>query len=126
MVSIMSSYFSLIPSGIMELKEISDSSKITYALILGLANKYGYCFATNKYLANERDLSESGIQRHLQILKKHGCITLEYNKRNDRRITPIITPSSIEKRLKASKNKQYSSYDVNEVNELLDDLWKKM
>lgn len=122
----MSSYFSLIPSGVMEIKELSDGSKLTYALILGLANKFSYCFATNKYLSEQRGLSESGIQRHLQELKKQGCITLEYNKRNDRRITPIITPSSIEKRLKASKNKQYGGYDANEIDEMLEDVWKMM
>lgn len=120
----MSTYFSLIPSGIMNNQKISDSSKLTYALILGLANKHGYCFATNQYLSEQRGLSESGLRRHLVELKENGCITLEYNTRNDRRITPVITPVAIEKQARASKNKQYGSYDHDEMNNALDQVWK--
>jgi DNA-binding MarR family transcriptional regulator len=122
----MSSYFSLIPSGIMQNQKISDSSKITYALILGLSNRYGYCYAPNSYLSEQRGLSESGIKRHLAELKDNNCITLEYNEKNDRRITPIIYPAVREKQLQASKNKQFGRYDIDEVSQALDTLWKKM
>jgi hypothetical protein len=121
----MSSYFSLIPSGVMHKKEISDSSKITYAMILGLANKYGYCFATNKYLASARGMSLSGIQRHLVELKDNDCIIIEINQRNDRRITPIVNPSNYEKVAKNSKNKQYGVYD-DDIDRALDDVWKNI
>jgi biotin operon repressor len=122
----MSTYFSLIPSGVLQNPEISDGAKLTYALILGLANRNGYCFASNAYLASNRGMSESGVRKHVSELKIHGCIELEYNQRNDRRIIPIITPSSQEKSLKASKNKQYGSYNIDEIDKMLDDVWKKM
>jgi len=122
----MSTYFSLIPSGVLELETISDSSKLTYALILGLSNRFGYCFATNDTLASMRKLSVSGIKRHLLELRTAGCIELEFTPRNDRRITPIISPSNFEKVSKNSKNKQYGAYDKAEIDIALDQVWKKM
>jgi len=122
----MSTYFSLIPSGVLENENISDSSKLTYALILGLSNRMGYCFATNEALSNMRKLSVSGVRRHIAELRDNGCIEIEYNQRNDRRITPIISPTNYEKVAKNSKNKQYAPYDVNEVDAVLDSIWKKI
>jgi hypothetical protein len=121
----MSTYFSLIPSGVLQNTSLSDGAKITYALILGLANQHGYCFASNGYLCKSRNLSESGLRKHIVELKTQGCIELEYNQRNDRRIKPIITPTLQEKSLKASKNKQLGVYD-DDINEALDSLWKKI
>jgi len=123
---IMSTYFSLIPSGVLENENISDSSKLTYALILGLSNRYGYCFAGNEQLAHMRKLSVSGIKRHLLELRLGGCIELEFTPRNDRRITPIISPTNFEKVAKNSKNKQYNQYNDEETNNVLDQLWKKL
>jgi len=119
----MSTYFSLIPSGILEKKDLSDGSKLTYALILGLSNKYGYCFATNTYLSESRNTSVSTIQRQLAELKQHGCVVIEFNSKNDRRITPVILASQFEKVAKNSKNK---AYDVNReaIDEALNTLWQ--
>jgi len=122
----MSTYFSLIPSGVLENENISDSSKLTYALILGLSNRMGYCFATNEALSNMRKLSVSGVRRHIAELRDNGCIEIEYNQRNDRRITPIVSPSNYEIVSKNSKNKQYSVYDRDEMDNALDQVWKKM
>jgi len=121
----MSTYFSLIPSGIMEKKDLSDGSKLTYALILGLSNRNGYCFASNRYLCDSRNCSLSTIQRQLAELKDKGCITVEVNAKNDRRITPVILASQFEKVSKNSKNKQY---DVNRdaIDDALDLLWRDM
>jgi len=122
----MSTYFSLIPSGVLENEKLSDGSKITYALILGLSNRYGYCFATNGYLSNIRNVSISTIQRQLFELKKSKCIVIELNQRNDRRITPIVSPSNYEIVSKNSKNKQYGAYDNEELEEALDKVWKNI
>jgi len=121
----MSTYFALIPSGILENENISDGAKITYSLILGLANRFGFCFATNLYLTQQRKKSESAIRAHLMELKKEGAIIVEYNERNDRRIRPIIIPTPTEKALKTSKNKQYNP-DWNEIDAALDKVWKAM
>jgi len=121
----MSTYFSLIPSGIMEKKDLSDGAKLTYALILGLSNRNGYCFANNKYLSESRNSSLSTVQRQLAELKNHGCITVEVNAKNDRRITPIILASQFEKVSKNAKNK---AYDINRdaIDDALNLLWRQM
>ncbi len=120
-----SAYFSIIPSGILTNEIISDASKITYALILGLSNQYGYCFATNESLANMRRTSESSIKRHLKELIDNRCIVAEYNKRNDRRITPNIMPSSREKVLRNQNIVQYA-VSSDEVDDALDQVWKSI
>ena len=121
----MSTYFSLIPSGILENKNISDGSKITYALILGLSNRYGYCFATNSYLASMRYVSISTISRQILELKSQNAIITELGSKSNRRITPIISPSIIEKSLKASKNKQYNPFN-DDIDNALDEVWRKI
>jgi len=122
----MSNYFGMIPSGVWGLKDLSDNAKVTYALILGLANQFGYCYATNKYLSELRGLSVSGIQKHLSQLKEFGCIDMEFNVRNDRRIIPIISPLPYEKHAQKSKNSAYMDYDNTATDQALDDLWKKI
>jgi DNA-binding MarR family transcriptional regulator len=120
-----STYFSIIPSGVLTNEIISDASKITYALILGLSNQYGYCFATNEALADMRRTSESSIKRHLKELIDNKCIVAEYNKRNDRRITPNIMPSSREKVLRNQNIVQYA-ISSDEVDQALDQVWKSI
>jgi len=121
----MSTYFSLIPSGVYGNTKISDSSKLTYGLILGLANRNGYSYASNTYLSEQRGLSVSGIKRHLTELKDNGCIIIEFDPQNNRRITPIIVASQFEKVSKNSKNKQY---DVNRdaIEDAMNLLWRQM
>ena len=118
-------YFSLIPSGVMENEKISDASKITYALILGLSNQYGYCFATNQALSEMRKISESSVKRHIYELIDNKLLNAEYNKRNDRRLTPIITPTTREKTVKNAKNVQFAYVD-DETNNALDEIWQNI
>lgn len=118
-------YFSLIPSGILTNEKLSDASKLTYALILGLSNQYGYCFATNEALSEMRNTSLSSIKRHIKELIDNAVIIAEYNKRNDRRLTPVITPTTREKLLRSQKTVQFTHVDT-EIDNVLDDIWKKM
>jgi len=122
----MGNYFGLIPSGIWGLKDLSDNAKVTYALILGLANQFGYCYATNKYLSELRGLSVSGIQLHLKQLKEFGCIEMQFNVRNDRRIIPIISPLPYEKHSQKSHNASYNDFDNSATDQALDEIWKAM
>lgn len=119
------SYFSLIPSGVLENESVSDASKITYALILGLSNRYGYCFATNSALAEMRKISESSVKRHIYELINNNLITAEYNVRNDRRLTPNIFPSSREKVLRNQNTVNYAQYS-DEVDNVLNDVWQSI
>ena len=44
-------YYSIIPAIVLYNKELKANEKLLYAIITSLANKEGYCFASNKYLA---------------------------------------------------------------------------
>ncbi len=118
-----STFFSIIPSGILTNETISDASKITYALILGLSNQYGYCFATNQALAEMRRTSESSIKRHIKELLEGKCLNAEYNHRNDRRLTPIIMATSREKVLRNQSIVQFTHVE-DDIANALDQVWK--
>jgi DNA-binding MarR family transcriptional regulator len=109
----------------MEHNTLSDGAKLTYALILGLSNRYGYCFATNSALAEMRNTSESSLKRHIKELLDNKVLEAEYNKRNDRRLRPIVIPAQREKLLKSSKNVEFAQYD-DATNDALDEIWMSM
>lgn len=46
-------YYSVIPATVLYNKELKANEKLLYAIITSLACKEGYCFATNKYLAEK-------------------------------------------------------------------------
>ena len=45
-----------------------------FGLISSLANKYGYCFASNRRLANTLRTTLRTLQKHLERLEKNGYI----------------------------------------------------
>lgn len=45
-------YFSVIPATVLFSKELKPNEKLLYAAITSLANKEGYCFASNAYLGS--------------------------------------------------------------------------
>jgi len=120
-----STYFSIIPSGVLSNEKISDGSKITYALILGLSNQYGYCFAPNESLAEMRSTSISSLRRHLKELELEDLIVFEYNHRNDRRMTPNIFPNKREKTVRNQNMVKYTQIEP-DVSDALDNIYKKM
>ena len=117
------SYFYLIPSSVLTHEKLTDGAKMTYALILGLSNQYGYCFATNESLSELRGVSESTLRRHLKELVDTEMIKAEYNHRNDRRIIPIIIPTPYEKSSQNRKNGVLRE-DWARVDNVLDEIWQ--
>jgi len=120
----LTSYFYLIPSGIVN-STVSDSSKLTYAVILGLSNQYGYCFATNQALAVIRNVSESTLKRHIKELIDAQLVEAEYSYRNDRRLTPKVLPVQREKVAKNGKEVAFTTFS-DDVSDTLDTIWRKM
>ena len=66
-------------------KEIKDELALLIA-ISSLSAQYGYCFATNDYLAKEFDTNTTTISRKLKKLEDKGYLKIEY-KRNGNVIT---------------------------------------
>mgnify|MGYP000891043600 CR=1 FL=1 len=66
-----------------------------YTLIEQLAEKKGYCFATNEALAEEQGCSIRTLKRHLSLLNKAGWVHVELYAskgiRNRKGIYPLLT-----------------------------------
>ena len=45
-------YYAVIPSTVLFNEELKSNEKLLYAVITALANKEGYCYASNNYLAD--------------------------------------------------------------------------
>lgn len=90
-----SSYFAIIPAKVRYSKELSDRAKLLFGEINALANKEGFCYASNSYFAELYKCSPQAISKHIAVLEKAGFLKIEYDKTagNIRRIWPINTPA---------------------------------
>jgi len=90
--------FSLIPEKVLRNKKLKSNEKLLYAVIYALTSKNGYCWATNKYLANYLNVSKSTIISGLKTLKEKNYISVFTQKdkeTNQVKSRKIITNISI-------------------------------
>lgn len=73
------SYFVVIPTYLFTDNKLSWKLKQLYGRIVSLCKKEGFCWASNRYLANEVKISERTVRRYLQKLKRLGEIDCEVN-----------------------------------------------
>lgn len=76
-------YYSIIPSTILYNKNLKANQKILYAVITSLSNKEGYCFASNKYLAEKLNVGANTISGWITDLRRKNFIRVELI-RNDK------------------------------------------
>lgn len=57
---------------------IPPSGRIIYAEVCALAQKEGYCFASNKYFSSVYHLTVQSVSRLLNMLKKQGFLEITY------------------------------------------------
>lgn len=89
-------YFHVIIAPVFNSPELSDGAKLLYALISSLTNEFGYCWATNAYLAKQRNVSVNTIQNYIGSLAKEGFIHLLYADSNSQRRIYLQRPSDKE------------------------------
>lgn len=77
-------YYSIIPSTILYNKDLKANQKILYAVITSLSNKEGYCFASNKYLADKLNVGSNTVSGWITDLRRKNFIQVELI-RNDKR-----------------------------------------
>ena len=70
-------YYSVIPATVLYNKELKANEKLLYAIITSLACKEGYCFASNKYLAEKLDVNPKTVSSWISDLRDKGFIKLE-------------------------------------------------
>ena len=72
-------YFHLIPNSVIYDDELTDKQKLIYAEIYQLAQKNGYCFASNTYLSRKLNVDRTTIIRAITKLKELGYIDTVLN-----------------------------------------------
>ena len=70
-------YYSVIPATVLYNKELKANEKLLYAIITSLACKEGYCFASNKYLAEKLDVNPKTVSSWISDLRDRGFIIVE-------------------------------------------------
>ncbi|NME34618.1 helix-turn-helix domain-containing protein [Lactobacillus sp. MRS-253-APC-2B] len=81
-----SNWDAILPAKVRYDSRLKGEAKVLYSEILLLSSQKGYCYATDKYLAESYSSSQRSINRHIASLKKFGYIKIE-TKRQGKRIT---------------------------------------
>ena len=80
------SYFSILTADVRYDKRLSASEKVLYSEITALANKEGYCYATNGYFAKLYEVAESTISVQIRKLAECGYVTISIENGYKRKI----------------------------------------
>ena len=125
-------YYAIIPSTVLFNENLKSSEKLLYAVITILANKEGYCFASNSYLGGLLNAQPHTISKWVSSLKEKGFVCLEMIKNEkgeiiQRRIYPNDTPYTINRTYPYAINKtegmsQKGQYNIIS-NNMLDSLF---
>ena len=70
-------YFAVIPATVLFNNELKPNEKLLYALITTLANKEGYCYASNKYLGSKLNVDPQTISRWIGNLRKYNYLVVD-------------------------------------------------
>lgn len=68
------SYYAIIPATVRYNKELKPAEKLLYGEITALSNKYGYCYAQNRYFAKLYGVSLETVSRWMSNLERLGYI----------------------------------------------------
>jgi len=76
-------YYAVVPADVRYDKDLIPHARLLYAEISALANKDGYCWATNAHFAELYGVSERAIQNWLSKLSKKGYVNLKMIPKDD-------------------------------------------
>lgn len=85
------SYYAVIPANVRYDKTLKANEKLLYGEISALANKLGYCYASNSYFSKLYGVSTVSVSNWINDLKKHGYINIAYEKDESNNTKRIIT-----------------------------------
>lgn len=71
------SYWAVLPATVRYDAELPPNAKLLYAEISSLCDVKGYCFASNKYFAQNFELDATTIQRLIKALSDRGYVRVE-------------------------------------------------
>lgn len=70
-------YYAIIPANVRYDKRLTLLSRFLYGEITALANKHGFCFATNNYFATLYDVSKQTISKSINSLLEFEYVKIE-------------------------------------------------
>ncbi len=79
-------YYSIIPSTILYNNNLKPNQKLLYAIITSLSCKEGYCFASNKYLAEKLKVNPKTISNWISDLNSKGFIIVDIEKNENNQV----------------------------------------
>ena len=78
-------YYAIIPANV-RYADLKPNAKLLYGEISALSNKYGFCFASNKYFAELYKVNKNTISSWLSDLKNYGFITVKIERDANKQI----------------------------------------
>lgn len=70
-------YYAVIPADVRYDNDLKDKAKLLYGEITALSDKYGYCYASNRYFAELYSVSQTTISLLIKNLIDNGYIESE-------------------------------------------------
>ena len=83
-------YYAVIPSTVLFNEELKSNEKLLYAVITALANKEGYCYASNNYLADLFNSKAHTISNWISHLNKLNFVYVDLIRNNKNEIIQRI------------------------------------
>lgn len=79
-------YYAVLPATVLYNDKLKANTKLLYAIITSLANKKGFCYASNQYLGQKLGVDQRTITRLLSELRNNNFIIIEIIKNDNREI----------------------------------------
>lgn len=109
------SYYSITPANVRYDRKLKANEKLLFSEITALANKGGYCTATNGYFAPLYDVTKTTISNWINHLKEKGYVKVVFQKNGKqiigRKIYPVMNP------IKENKNTPVKEKDNTPIKE---------
>ena len=118
--------YAVVPRYIYETKLLTPEEKLIAERIIYLCKKEGYCWITNKSLAEMYNITVDTASKHIKKLEKIGLIKCIYdhNDKNTKRIIQLVEDIwnnwSIRDRLNERDNIDYSNKHNNKYNKKIE------
>lgn len=124
-------YYAVIPSTVLFNEELKSNEKLLYAVITALANKEGYCYASNNYLADLFNSKAHTISNWISYLNKLNFVYVDLIRNNKNEIIqrriyindiPYVTKMTYPYTIKMSEGMSQKRQD-NNINIKIDRLF---
>lgn len=101
-------YYSILTANVRYDRELKANEKLLFSEITALANKYGYCTATNGYFAPLYDVTKTTISNWINHLKERGYLKVYFEKDGSqiigRKLYPVADPVKEKKNTPIKEN----------------------